>query len=123
MRPLNEREEKTGGGCVQIVSHRSILVRDAGLGASIESKPAMEFTFDSVFSERTDQSSIFTTTCRELVGSVMEGYNATLFVYGQTSSGKTYTMEGDEEEGMGIVYRSMMCICEEKRGWRVDRGE
>ena len=83
----------------------------------------MEFTFDSVFSERADQSSIFTTTCRELVGSVMEGYNATLFVYGQTSSGKTYTMEGDEEEGMGIAYRSMMCICEEKRGWRVDRGE
>ena len=45
----------------------------------------------------------------------MEGYNATLFAYGQTSSGKTFTMEGvshEDPELKGIIPRVMESLFE-----------
>ena len=55
---------------------------------------------------------------RQLVTSVLDGYNVCVFAYGQTGSGKTHTMEGTVEEP-GINYRALAelfrCI-EEERG-------
>ena len=51
-----------------------------------------------------DQQDVFNKTqCPGLVDKVVNGYNATIFAYGQTSSGKTYTMEGYDyvEDGEG----------------------
>ncbi len=55
----------------------------------------------------TTQQEIYDYSSKELVESVLEGFNATIFAYGQTSSGKTYTMEGDLDnpEKEGIVPR------------------
>jgi kinesin family protein 3/17 len=43
--------------------------------------------------------------------SVLEGYNATIFAYGQTGTGKTYTMEGfkysNTDPSRGIIPRSV----------------
>jgi kinesin family protein 3/17 len=46
----------------------------------------------SLFSS--SQDDIYEETVRFLVTSVLDGFNGTIFAYGQTGTGKTYTMEG-----------------------------
>lgn len=52
------------------------------------------FTFDAVFDAKSRQQEIYDEAIRPLVASVLQGFNATIFAYGQTGTGKTYTMEG-----------------------------
>ena len=49
---------------------------------------------------------VFESEARELVLSALNGYNVTIFAYGQTSSGKTHTMRGSDENE-GIIPLSM----------------
>lgn len=60
-----------------------------------KSKPAKEYQFDKVFGPETTQEQLFK-ECNIpfLLDKTIEGYHATLFAYGQTGVGKTYTMEG-----------------------------
>ena len=51
-----------------------------------------EFSFDKIFPMETQQISIFDTTSKVVVNSVLKGYNGTIFAYGQTGSSKTYTI-------------------------------
>lgn len=51
-----------------------------------------EFKFDHVFREEASQDDVYRETCLPLVQNVLNGYNGTYFVYGQTGTGKTYTM-------------------------------
>jgi len=53
------------------------------------------WTFDAVFNNTFTQKHIFTQEVLPLCDAVMQGYNATVFAYGQSGSGKTYTMTGD----------------------------
>jgi hypothetical protein len=46
------------------------------------------FTFDSVFSAKSSQRQLYDVTAAPVVQSVLEGYNGTIFVYGQTGAGK-----------------------------------
>lgn len=52
-----------------------------------------DFTFDRIFGPESTQKEIFAVSTQSVVESVMNGYNGTIFAYGQTSSGKTFTME------------------------------
>jgi kinesin family protein 5 len=66
------------------------------------------FQFDRAFSFETVQSEIFEVAAKPVVESVLEGFNGTIFAYGQTSSGKTHTMQGpsiDDEVQKGIIPR------------------
>jgi kinesin family protein 18/19 len=66
------------------------------------------FMFDKVFDEHSTQAEVFAGSAREVLDSVVEGYNATVFAYGATSSGKTHTMIGEREIGMeGIMVQSL----------------
>jgi centromeric protein E len=60
------------------------------------------FTFDKTFGEDTDNRQVYESVAKDIVGSVVQGLNGTIFAYGQTSSGKTYTMQGSGnlEEGL-----------------------
>jgi hypothetical protein len=49
---------------------------------------------DRVFNERMTTEEIFESEGKKLVLSAMEGFNVTIFTYGQTASGKTFTMRG-----------------------------
>ncbi|CAG8525496.1 14441_t:CDS:10 [Funneliformis mosseae] len=53
------------------------------------------YTFDRVFGPEADQAKIFDHIVIPILHEVKAGYNCTLFAYGQTSTGKTYTMEGN----------------------------
>lgn len=52
-----------------------------------------EFTFDKVFGSNSKQEDVFEFCAKPIIKSALEGYNGTIFCYGQTSSGKTFTME------------------------------
>ena len=65
---------------------------------------------------------LYDETFRDLVDSVLSGFNGTIFAYGQTGSGKTHTMEGPPEDP-GINQRALGMLfakTEEKRaaGWK-----
>jgi kinesin family protein 3/17 len=69
------------------------------------------FTFDYCYDQYSNQSKVFDTTARHVVDSALQGYNATIFAYGQTGAGKTYTMEGFNRSGnveeRGIIPRAI----------------
>jgi hypothetical protein len=65
------------------------------------------FTFDHVYDQHCDQKMVYDNTARAAVLSTLEGYNATIIAYGQTGTGKTYTMEGERaQEQWGIIPRA-----------------
>jgi chromosomal replication initiation ATPase DnaA len=49
---------------------------------------------DHVFDTDVPTRTVFDTLAKDLVRSVLRGYNGTIFAYGQTASGKTHTMQG-----------------------------
>jgi len=69
------------------------------------------YSFDYVYDENSTQEFVYDNTAKQAVLSVLEGYNATILAYGQTGTGKTYTMEGFKynagDPQRGIVPRSM----------------
>mmetsp|Transcript_5285 Transcript_5285/g.9374 ORF Transcript_5285/g.9374 Transcript_5285/m.9374 type:complete len:798 (-) Transcript_5285:510-2903(-) len=67
------------------------------------------FTFDHIYDQGASQREVYDSTAKTLVASCLEGYNATILAYGQTGTGKTYTMEGAAEsfEDRGIVPRAI----------------
>uniref|UniRef100_A0A8C5U7A2 Kinesin-like protein n=1 Tax=Malurus cyaneus samueli TaxID=2593467 RepID=A0A8C5U7A2_9PASS len=73
------------------------------------SKP---YIFDRVFQSNTSQEQVYNDCAKKIVKDVLEGYNGTIFAYGQTSSGKTHTMEGKlhDPDGMGIIPRIVQDI-------------
>ena len=54
------------------------------------------FKYDKIFNSESQQNQIYENVGKRIVGDVMEGYNGTIFAYGQSGSGKTYTMYGPD---------------------------
>ncbi|KAB0360357.1 hypothetical protein FD755_008128, partial [Muntiacus reevesi] len=65
------------------------------------------YVFDRVLPPSTTQEQVYNACAKQIVKDVLEGYNGTIFAYGQTSSGKTHTMEGKlhDPQLMGIIPR------------------
>ncbi|ORC80568.1 OSM3-like kinesin [Trypanosoma theileri] len=101
-RPLNEKERMQGyKSCVDVdLTEHTVAVH------SLVGEPD-RWTFDAVINNTFSQKDIFTQFIMPLVDSVLEGFNATVFAYGQSGSGKTHTMTGkmDDEELQGIIPR------------------
>lgn len=56
--------------------------------------PEKQFVFDSAYDGNSSNETIYGDICYSLVESVLEGYNSTIFAYGQTGCGKSHTMQG-----------------------------
>ena len=69
------------------------------------------FSFDRIYSPESSQEDVYDCTAKHSVESILEGYNSTILAYGQTGTGKTYTMEGFKfninDPQRGIIPRSM----------------
>lgn len=84
------------------------------------------FQFDAFFDENTSQEIVYEKVARPIIDGVLDGYNGTLFAYGQTGTGKTYTMMGNEEAGpsdsddRGIIPRALDQIFETVRASAAD---
>ncbi|KAM6462920.1 kinesin-like protein KIF3C isoform 4-T4 [Liasis olivaceus] len=103
-RPMNRKEEATG--------YERILDMDVKLGQVTIRNPkaspgelAKTFTFDAVYDATSKQADLYDETVRPLIDSVLQGFNGTIFAYGQTGTGKTYTMQGiwADPEKRGVI--------------------
>ena len=63
------------------------------------------FGFDSVFDENSTQKNVYLKVGKPVIESVLSGYNSTILAYGQTGTGKTYTMVGSGGKHKGIIPR------------------
>jgi kinesin family member 3B len=102
-RPMNVKEE--GDKRASIVnmepSNGQVFLKNP------RSEEMKQFTFDAVFDGLASQESVFATVAQPIIDSAMNGYNGTIFAYGQTGTGKTHTMEGQpSDELKGIIPRS-----------------
>ncbi|XP_070493117.1 kinesin-like protein KIF3A [Chironomus tepperi] len=79
---------------------------------STNNEPAKTYGFDNVFDQDSAQIDLYVNTARPIVDKVLEGYNGTILAYGQTGTGKTYTMVGDSDcpESRGIIPNSFAHI-------------
>ncbi|KAM7007917.1 kinesin-like protein KIF3A [Passerculus sandwichensis] len=91
-RPLNDREKATGYKMAVNVDEMRGTITVHKTDSSNE--PPKTFTFDTVFGPDSKQLDVYNLTARPIIDSVLEGYNGTIFAYGQTGTGKTFTMEG-----------------------------
>jgi len=100
-RPQNKIEIASGG--------EPIVEFDSEDTCRINSNEAQgAFTFDRVFNMASRQTDVFDFSIRPTVDDILNGYNGTVFAYGQTGAGKSYTMMGpdiDDEEQKGIIPR------------------
>ncbi|VDL93632.1 unnamed protein product [Schistocephalus solidus] len=91
VRPLNESEKARDDKFV--VSFPGDNNQSVQLGKT--------FTFDHVFQPKVQQAELYEVVAKPIVADVLNGYNGTIFAYGQTASGKTFTMEvGDQTPGV-----------------------
>ncbi|CAN6308312.1 unnamed protein product [Urochloa humidicola] len=101
-RPLSKDEVSSGQKCVvdfDGASSGDIVITNAGTTCK------KTFKFDRVFTPKDDQDVVYA-DASPLVTSVLDGYNVCIFAYGQTGTGKTFTMEGTERN-RGVNYRTL----------------
>ncbi|KAI0998984.1 Kinesin heavy chain [Podosphaera aphanis] len=100
-RPQNRTEISVGG--------QPIVDFESEDTCRLDSKEASgSFTFDRVFDMNSRQKDVFDFSIKSTVDDILNGYNGTVFAYGQTGAGKSYTMMGtdiDNDEGRGVIPR------------------
>lgn len=104
VRPLNEKEKQNGCKIATIAHEKEGVIEIRNLLSDGDCESSKTFAFDAIFSEQSSQRHIYDVCAAPVVQSVLEGYNGTIFAYGQTGAGKTHTMEGVNEESLkGII--------------------
>ncbi|ETL89582.1 hypothetical protein L917_11509 [Phytophthora nicotianae] len=75
-------------------------------------EPPKKFTFDAAIPPESSQQDVYAQAATDIVESVVNGFNGTIFAYGQTGAGKSHTMEGYSEppEAKGIIPNSFSHI-------------
>ncbi|KAL0337026.1 UNVERIFIED_CONTAM: Kinesin-like protein KIN-5C [Sesamum calycinum] len=92
-RPFSEDELRNNAP--QVVTCNEYQ-REVSVSQSIAGKHIDRvFTFDKVFGPNAQQKDLYEQAVVPIVNEVLEGFNCTIFAYGQTGTGKTYTMEGE----------------------------
>uniref|UniRef100_A0A7N0UAG1 Kinesin motor domain-containing protein n=1 Tax=Kalanchoe fedtschenkoi TaxID=63787 RepID=A0A7N0UAG1_KALFE len=100
-RPLSDEEQRL---------HTPVVVscnesrREVAVAQNIANKQIdRTFAFDKVFGPSSKQRDVYNQAVSSIVNEVLEGYNCTIFAYGQTGTGKTYTMEGESKKKNGSM--------------------
>ncbi len=111
IRPISAEEERNGNVVAAEAFPDRGLISVKNPKAN-DSEPPKNFTFDAVFAANVEQKHIYDVCASSVVESVLNGYNGTIFAYGQTGAGKTHTMEGrpDPPHLRGIIPNSFQHI-------------
>ncbi|KAI4989186.1 hypothetical protein ZWY2020_036503 [Hordeum vulgare] len=102
LRPVNAREAERGDGTEWECAGPATL-KFLGTIPERAMFPAT-YTYDRVFSPECNTRQVYEEGAKEVALSVLSGINSSIFAYGQTSSGKTYTMVGITEHSMAEIY-------------------
>lgn len=89
--------------CSKFQAVNSVEIND-GTGATKNT-----YTLDRIFDPDTTQDNFYNNVIEETIIDVLKGVNGTVFAYGQSGSGKTYTMYGNDllDDSKGVIPRSM----------------
>ncbi|XP_077210843.1 kinesin-like protein KIN-8A isoform X1 [Tasmannia lanceolata] len=98
LRPMGKKEKEAGARCcVRIVNKRDVYLTEFATENDylrLKRVRGRHFTFDASFPDSTTQQEVYATTTADLVDAVLQGRNGSVFCYGATGAGKTYTMLG-----------------------------
>ncbi|KAI8842662.1 P-loop containing nucleoside triphosphate hydrolase protein [Chytriomyces cf. hyalinus JEL632] len=101
IRPLSSKEVKENvSAAIKIAGKKSLVVTDFSDAQDPlrQDRPREKlYEFDAVYPETASQVQVFEGTTKTLVDYVLQGFNTTVFAYGATGAGKTYTMQGTPE--------------------------
>lgn len=112
VRPLAAHES---GTCLSYPNGDEITIKNENHGSK------KTFQFNEVFRENSTQVQVFAGV-RDLVVSMIDGYNVCIFAYGQTGAGKTHSMQGEPSDP-GIYMRTfneLFQVARERSGWKVE---
>ncbi|XP_008579154.1 PREDICTED: centromere-associated protein E isoform X2 [Galeopterus variegatus] len=98
VRPLNSREEALG--------EATQISWKTDNNAIYQVDGSKSFNFDRVFYSDETTKNVYEEIAAPIIDSAIQGYNGTIFAYGQTASGKTYTMMGSEDS-LGVIPRAI----------------
>lgn len=102
LRPMSSKEKASGFKSVVEIDQQN-----SSVSLLNEQGQPVSFTFDYAFPDNIAQEDVYEQTAAGIVNGVLEGYNGTIFAYGQTGTGKTYTMDGEKQgPHRGIVPRA-----------------
>lgn len=117
VRPENEREH-TSRRVVEVIddrllifdpreddgyTYRGVKYKEIGKKANKD----LTFTFASVFDDKSSNLKVYERAIKNFIPSLLDGFNCTVFAYGATGSGKTYTMLGSGGDP-GVIYFAVM---------------
>ncbi|XP_059644226.1 kinesin-like protein NACK1 [Cornus florida] len=106
LRPLNRREQSTKDQVAwECIDDQTIVYKPPPQDRSAQ--PA-SFTFDKVFGPACQTETVYEEGVKNVALSALMGINATIFAYGQTSSGKTFTMRGITEKAVHDIYKHII---------------
>jgi centromeric protein E len=100
VRPLSKKEAAVGGA---VDGNGTVTDGNCSVGSWILNSTGVQqqhrsYTFDRVFSPHEQTESVYAHLVKPILDGAVDGINGTIFAYGQTSSGKTHTMEGRKED-------------------------
>ncbi|KAJ9172695.1 hypothetical protein P3X46_015907 [Hevea brasiliensis] len=104
LRPLNEKETaRNDASDWECINDNTLIYRN-NLSVAESSMYPTVYTFDRVFRPDSSTRQVYDVGAKEVALSVVNGINSSIFAYGQTSSGKTYTMGGITEYTVADIY-------------------
>ena len=109
-RPMNSKEKSDNRTkCVEVIQKEGQIVIH---NFDEPDEDPKSFTFDGVYDWDCKQRDIYDDVAHPLVEQVLEGYNGTIFAYGQTGCGKSFTMMGVQEppEMRGVIPNAFVHI-------------
>ncbi|KAL8136516.1 hypothetical protein V2J09_002517 [Rumex salicifolius] len=108
MRPLSPREQ----AMYDLVAWECQDEHTIAYSNPASDRSSASYTFDKVFGPKSSTHKVYEEGAKDVALSALSGINATIFAYGQTSSGKTFTMRGITEYAVKDIYEYMKCHTE-----------
>ncbi|XP_022132772.1 kinesin-like protein KIN-8B isoform X1 [Momordica charantia] len=111
-RPLRERER--GRDIVRVIENKEVLILDPDLSKDyldrIQNRTKEKiYRFDHAFGPDGTNLEVYTKSISSIIPGVVQGLNVTVFAYGSTGSGKTYTMVGTKDDP-GLMVLSLNAV-------------
>ncbi|XP_049542303.1 kinesin-like protein Klp61F [Anopheles darlingi] len=101
VRPTNSREKLIRSQeIVEVISPREVQLKST----YTDSRTSKKFTFDRAFCPGSKQYEVYHSVVAPYIEEVLSGFNCTVFAYGQTGTGKTFTMVGEEEPELSAAW-------------------
>ncbi|CAG9770469.1 unnamed protein product [Ceutorhynchus assimilis] len=136
IRPANEREQENEkfDNVVKFIDNSTLIfdpkedeqpfffhgVQQKSRDLLKKTKKDITFHFDRVFNNASTNLQVFDSSTKSLIDTLMEGCNCSVFAYGATGSGKTYTMIGNSRNP-GITYLTMKELFQRKEDLNAER--